>query len=136
MKGRFMIFSSLITFFIMVNFIYGAESRDINSDSSVIKDKIETNLRKINSFIADIEIRKDDGENISGKVFYKSTPHPKTKRITVFQTGEKAVGYSNKGYDVLYIPSTNTAIKKIIRNDVRANTLNILPQLPERIILE
>lgn len=111
-------------FFATDNFIY-AEKKDNNEEKlSSVKNKINNNFKNIKSFIADLNIKKYDGEVITGKIFYKSTPYVRTKMIWLLPDGE-VINYTDN-LEIIYMPSKNIAIKKMKSTDSFSNAPHIL----------
>jgi len=98
-----------------------SEKKQISTKPFDIKNKIRTNFGKINSFIADLEIRDNTGGNIKGKIFYESLPN-KMKFFLEYQTGEKIIKYVTDDSEIMYLPDKNIAIKTLPSKDSLSNS--------------
>jgi len=94
-------------------YIFASEQgQAMKGESNIIKIRINNNFEKINSFIADLDIKRDDGENIKGKVYYKNKPDIKMKVLWEYPDGNKAVMYDSKDSRIVYLPAKNIAFRK------------------------
>jgi outer membrane lipoprotein-sorting protein len=70
-------------------------------------------------------IRDHSGENIEGKIFYKSAPN-RMKFVLQYSTGEKIIKYVTADSEIIYIPDKNIAIKSLPSKDVLSNSPTVV----------
>lgn len=99
------------------------QSRMQNQILEIEKKEMTVGFEKIESFIADLQIKESNGESITGKIFYKLKPFIKMKTVLEYGNGEKIIKYDNGNSQITYLPTENIAFKERVSDNTVENSL-------------